>query len=73
MPAYDWILITLFVYAYIQDTSFISACNCKDGAINRSCDEYGKCECKDFFQGEKCGECKPGYFNYPTCESMKKL
>lgn len=66
---------TLFVFTlvtYLHHFVF-SACNCRNGAVHDSCDEFGQCQCKRNFQGDKCDECKPGFFNYPTCKSMKEF
>ena len=32
------------------------------GAVNN------ECICKDNFNGTKCDECAPGYYNFPTCQ-----
>ena len=32
------------------------------GAVNN------ECVCKDNFNGTKCDECAPGYYNFPTCQ-----
>ena len=39
------------------------------GSIGSSCDDTGKCTCKDNFAGLKCGpDCAEGFFKYPRCE-----
>lgn len=48
---------------------FISACNCENtGSIGISCDNEGKCQCKENFDGNRCEKCKEGFYNYPICE-----
>lgn len=47
----------------------ISACNCENtGSIGVSCDNEGKCQCKENFDGNRCEKCKEGFYNYPICE-----
>jgi hypothetical protein len=48
---------------------FISACKCEDiGSIGVSCDNEGRCQCKDNFDGNRCERCQEGFYNYPICE-----
>ena len=59
-----------------QNNSFFlfSECLCiPDGSIGIECTEVdGKCDCKENVTGDKCHECKAGYFNHPTCSGKQK-
>ena len=45
-------------------------CDCSPiGSLNNTCNAIGTCNCKAGFNGEKCDECKLGYFPYPYCLS----
>ena len=44
-------------------------CKCdSDGSKDEKCDEKGQCTCKDCIVGDKCTECKNGYYKFPACE-----
>uniref|UniRef100_A0A0N5ARB5 Laminin subunit alpha n=1 Tax=Syphacia muris TaxID=451379 RepID=A0A0N5ARB5_9BILA len=60
------------------------ACDCHvDGSEGLTCDNDGKvvtfccyqcvlqCFCKPSFQGDKCNECKPNFYNFPLCEECR--
>lgn len=44
-------------------------CNCDyQGTEGEVCDkETGQCLCKDGYEEPRCGNCLPGYYNYPEC------
>ena len=45
------------------------ACDCKTGtSASHVCDSEGKCRCNETYSGDKCSECSPGYFGYPSCQ-----
>ena len=46
----------------------VSDCSCNaEGSTSLSCDEYGKCFCKENFMSNKCKICAPGYYGLPNC------
>ena len=48
----------------------ISACVCHyEGATSTLCNDNGKCSCKANIIGNKCTDCKSGYFKFPDCTS----
>jgi laminin alpha 3/5 len=54
-----------------KKTLMCSLCNCDvTGTTDEIClkDQGGICICKPNFAGEKCNQCAPGFFNFPTCE-----
>ena len=49
--------------------SISSVCDCNTlGSSNSLCDSKGVCTCKENISGDKCNECKNGYFGFPNCE-----
>ena len=57
-------------YFKIHHVPCISECKCsEDGAVDSSCDDTGKCTCKNQATGDKCDKCLPGHYNFPTCQS----
>ena len=54
-------------------TSF-TECLCQDeGSLSCECTETeGICHCKDNIEGDKCDQCKPSYWNYPSCHGKHK-
>ena len=51
----------------------ISECKChQDGSMGHLCDEKGVCSCEANFGGDKCNECKNGYYPFPTCNKGVK-
>ena len=51
-----------------------SECLCHDeGSLSCECTETeGICHCKDNIGGDKCDQCKPNYWNYPSCDGKHK-
>lgn len=49
--------------------SLFQPCECSlIGALSSQCDlNTGCCFCRPEFSGEKCTECRLGYWNYPHC------
>ena len=47
-----------------NDISF-SACGCKKGSLGITCDKTGKCICPVEHIGNKCEQCKEGYWGHP--------
>ena len=47
----------------------LSECKCNYGGTNgdASCDETGLCNCKPNVVGQKCTQCKSGYYRFPEC------
>ena len=39
-----------------------------EGSVDNSCDENGKCSCKENIVGEKCDKCADGYTEFPNCD-----
>ena len=72
-------VLTLFVLIlksfteYYRDATsffFISACACNtQGTVGNTnaCDENGKCECQENFDGHNCDTCSAGHYNFPAC------
>ena len=51
-------------------------CDCDPNGTNegRNCDpNTGQCPCKEGFGGQKCDECKIGFFGYPNCQGISIL
>ena len=45
-----------------------TVCNCDSGTADGICDKKnGTCICAKNFQGERCNECAPGFYNFPNC------
>ena len=42
-----------------------SACGCKKGSLGITCDKTGKCICPVEHIGNKCEQCKEGYWGHP--------
>ena len=53
---------------------FHSECLCSDeGSLSCACtEEEGICHCKENIEGNKCDQCKPGYWSYPSCHGKHK-
>ena len=50
-----------------------SACGCKKGSLGITCDKTGKCYCPCSQMGDKCEQCKKGYWGHPgTVKDHKK-
>ena len=46
---------------------FFLACNCDEqGSVHMDCNNQGVCECKTNVVGDKCNQCKAGYFGRYT-------
>ena len=66
-------VLVSFDYQIVQSTRFqekmFLACDCKPGtSASNVCDSEGKCRCNETYSGDKCSECSPGYFGYPSCQ-----
>ena len=58
---------------YIFSIIFL-ACNCDEqGSVNLECNDQGECQCKRNVVGNKCDQCKAGYYGRYTGEHLKKL
>jgi laminin alpha 3/5 len=43
-------------------------CNCDVGTTEEICHKNnGTCICGPNFAGERCNECAPGFYNFPSC------
>ena len=65
-----------FVFDNFNDSSTsleicnILACYCnKQGSTSTQCNIDGKCYCKSDIIGNKCTDCKTGYYDFPECKS----
>ena len=74
VEAREWPKNDFFVLIYpryIKSNTFyiLPGCNCDSiGSTRMSCSDTGVCECKSNFVGDKCSQCAPERYNYPTCE-----
>ena len=53
------------VHNFLLETKALklAACNCSaTGSVSSMCDDTGKCTCKTGYSGNKCSECKSGYY-----------
>ena len=71
------IAIKVKIFLYLMkisfEISFDLACNCNvNGSENGSisCDQYGKCTCKNNVVGDKCHECEIDFFGFPNCRGI---
>ena len=49
----------------------ILACDCdSQGSTGTSCALGGVCDCKANIMGNKCTNCKPGYYGFPECKGI---
>lgn len=67
-----WVCLFVFSHAQLQFYSCFSSfqpCDCSlIGALSSQCDlNTGCCFCRPEFSGDKCTECRLGYWNYPQC------
>ena len=61
-----------FIITY-KTLQFLAKCNCtEEGSHDITCDDHGVCNCKVNFINDKCDECAPGFYNFPTCEGKHK-
>ena len=45
----------------------------EEGSESCACtEEEGICHCKENIEGDKCDQCKPGYWSYPSCDGKHK-
>ena len=61
--------ISVSKYVCSMTFCFIVVCNCTTGAIKNSCSQMnGNCQCRAGYTGQKCDQCRSGFFNYPECQ-----
>ena len=47
---------------------FLPECDCNEiGSKNDICVTNGKCDCKSNFGGQKCDQCRSGFYMFPKC------
>ena len=57
------LLCTMYLCVYVLD------CQCSSGSVNEICNKNnGACSCKTGFDGEKCDQCKSGFYGFPSCK-----
>lgn len=46
------------------------ACGCDtDGSLSFECSNFGgQCQCRDNVIGQKCTQCREGYYGFPRCK-----
>ena len=50
---------------------FLPECDCNEiGSKNDICVTNGKCDCKSNFGGQKCDQCRSGFYMFPKCLGM---
>lgn len=71
LHAFCFVVVCLFFRANLQFSPCFSfqSCDCSPvGALSSQCDlNTGCCFCRPEFSGDKCTECRLGYWNYPQC------
>ena len=59
-----------FLCKYLNNQRIITECKCSEnGAVDNTCDDDGKCTCKEQVDGDKCDKCLQGHYNFPMCKS----
>ena len=59
------ITYAIFILKKTYNNISFSACGCKKGSLGITCDKTGKCICPVEHIGNKCEQCKEGYWGHP--------
>ena len=69
-----YVFRNLFLNLNLKCNSFLIECECDPDGTDGVCDSVtGECTCKETTTGNKCDQCKDGYFGFPNCKGKSHI